>query len=113
MPNAAPLLVESLVHGGSNDVGSMAILPVVQKQHQLLVTLLLCNVVAMEALPIYLDKLFNQYVAIILSVTFVLAFGEVVEGPCDSVIIPDGAPLSAYQYFENVRNFLVAIEEMG
>lgn len=31
----------------------------------------------MQALPIYLDKLFNQYLAIILSVTFVLAFGEV------------------------------------
>ncbi|XP_073131975.1 DUF21 domain-containing protein At4g14240-like [Henckelia pumila] len=55
-----------------------AILPVVQKQHQLLVTLLLCNAAAMEALPIYLDKLFNQYVAIILSVTFVLFFGEVI-----------------------------------
>ncbi|CAI0560009.1 unnamed protein product [Linum tenue] len=52
------------------------ILPVVQKQHQLLVTLLLCNAGAMEALPIYLDKMFNQYVAIILSVTFVLFFGE-------------------------------------
>uniref|UniRef100_A0A9I9EEI5 Uncharacterized protein n=1 Tax=Cucumis melo TaxID=3656 RepID=A0A9I9EEI5_CUCME len=24
-------------------------------------------------------------------------------GPCDSVIIPDGAPLSAYQYFENTH----------
>lgn len=34
----------------------------------------ICN---LQALPIYLDKLFNQYVAIILSVTFVLAFGEV------------------------------------
>ncbi|GAB2221412.1 hypothetical protein Droror1_Dr00012588 [Drosera rotundifolia] len=55
-----------------------AILPVVQKQHQLLVTLLLCNAASMEALPIYLDKLFNQYVAIVLSVTFVLAFGEVI-----------------------------------
>ncbi|CAN7015542.1 hypothetical protein Bca4012_032017 [Brassica carinata] len=55
-----------------------AIFPVVQKQHQLLVTLLLCNAVAMEGLPIYLDKLFNEYVAIILSVTFVLAFGEVI-----------------------------------
>ncbi|XP_059650103.1 DUF21 domain-containing protein At4g14240-like [Cornus florida] len=55
-----------------------AILPVVQKQHQLLVTLLLCNACAMEALPIYLDKLFNQFVAILLSVTFVLAFGEVI-----------------------------------
>ncbi|KAK3189951.1 hypothetical protein Dsin_029512 [Dipteronia sinensis] len=55
-----------------------AILPVVKKQHQLLVTLLLCNACSMEALPIYLDKLFNQYVAIVLSVTFVLAFGEVI-----------------------------------
>lgn len=54
------------------------IFPVVQKQHQLLVTLLLCNAASMEALPIYLDKLFNQYVAIILSVTFVLFFGEVI-----------------------------------
>ena len=38
---------------------------------------------------------------------------KVVEGPSDSVIIPDGAALSAYQYFENVRNFLVAVEELG
>ncbi|KAL8162212.1 hypothetical protein V2J09_013701 [Rumex salicifolius] len=55
-----------------------AILPVVQKQHQLLVTLLLCNACAMEALPLYLDKLVNQFAAIVLSVTFVLAFGEVI-----------------------------------
>ncbi|KAL5995871.1 hypothetical protein ACLOJK_025943 [Asimina triloba] len=54
-----------------------AILPVVQKQHQLLVTLLLCNAVAMEALPICLDKIFHPAVAIILSVSFVLVFGEV------------------------------------
>ena len=36
-----------------------------------------------------------------------------VEAPCDADIIHDGAALSAYQYFENVRNFLVAMEEMG
>lgn len=55
-----------------------AILPVVQKQHQLLVTLLLCNACAMEALPLYLDKIFHPVVAVVLSVTFVLAFGEVI-----------------------------------
>ena len=38
---------------------------------------------------------------------------QVVESPCDSALIPDGAALSAYQYFENVRNFLVAVQEMG
>ncbi|GFP97847.1 putative duf21 domain-containing protein at1g03270 [Phtheirospermum japonicum] len=54
------------------------ITPVVQKQHQLLVTLLLCNAASMEALPIYLDKLFHPVVAVILSVTFVLAFGEII-----------------------------------
>ncbi|CAI9264773.1 unnamed protein product [Lactuca saligna] len=54
------------------------IFPVVQKQHQLLVTLLLCNAASMEALPIYLDKIFNQVVAIVLSVTFVMFFGEVI-----------------------------------
>ncbi|KAG5525413.1 hypothetical protein RHGRI_031915 [Rhododendron griersonianum] len=41
------------------------------------------------------------------------AIPKVVEAPADTGIIPDGAALSAYQYFENVRNFLVAVEEMG
>ncbi|KAK4792613.1 hypothetical protein SAY86_023048 [Trapa natans] len=41
------------------------------------------------------------------------AVPKVVEGPCDSAIIPDGAALSAFQYFKNVRNFLVAIQEVG
>ena len=31
--------------------------PVLEKNHQLLVTLLLCNAAALEALPIFLDKL--------------------------------------------------------
>ncbi|KAI4368313.1 hypothetical protein MLD38_016886 [Melastoma candidum] len=72
--------LEILQRSGTNSEKKQAaaILPVVQKQHQLLVTLLLCNAAAMEALPLYLDRLFNPYVAIILSVTFVLAFGEVI-----------------------------------
>lgn len=55
-----------------------SIFPVVEKQHQLLVTLLLCNAIANEALPIFLDKMVHPVVAVILSVTFVLAFGEVI-----------------------------------
>ncbi|XP_058759311.1 DUF21 domain-containing protein At4g14240-like [Vicia villosa] len=72
--------LEILERSGTHSQKKQAaiILPVVKKQHQLLVTLLLCNAVAMEALPIYLDKLFNQFLAIILSVTFVLFFGEVI-----------------------------------
>ncbi|KAJ8444003.1 hypothetical protein Cgig2_020849 [Carnegiea gigantea] len=41
------------------------------------------------------------------------AVQKVVESPNDPALIPDGAALSAYQYFENVRNFLVAVGEMG
>ncbi|KAK1374027.1 P-loop nucleoside triphosphate hydrolases superfamily protein with CH (Calponin Homology) domain-containing protein [Heracleum sosnowskyi] len=38
---------------------------------------------------------------------------KIVEAPSDAVIIPDGAALSVYQHFENVRNFLVSVERMG
>jgi hypothetical protein len=38
----------------------------------------------MEALPIFLDTMFNEVVAVILSVTFVLAFGEVRGKDCNS-----------------------------
>ncbi|KAK9161659.1 hypothetical protein Syun_008000 [Stephania yunnanensis] len=41
------------------------------------------------------------------------AVPKVVESPGDSIIVPDGAALSAYQYFENVRNFHVAMQGMG
>lgn len=41
------------------------------------------------------------------------AVPKVVETSSDSVVLPDGAALSAYQYFENIRNFLVATQEMG
>lgn len=41
------------------------------------------------------------------------AIPKVVEVPIDSFFILDGAPLSAYQYFENVRNFLVTLQGMG
>ncbi|KAH0469969.1 hypothetical protein IEQ34_001527 [Dendrobium chrysotoxum] len=41
------------------------------------------------------------------------AVPKIVASSGDSVVIPDGAPLSAYQYFENVRNFLVAVQDIG
>ncbi|CAN1807439.1 DUF21 domain-containing protein At4g14230 [Linum perenne] len=89
--------LEILQRSGSNaeKKQAAAILPVVQKQHQLLVTLLLCNAAAMEALPIYLDKMFNQYVAVILSVTFVLFFGEVIpQAICSRYGLAVGANLA-------------------
>lgn len=53
-------------------------MPVIANQHLLLVTLLLCNAGAMEALPVLLDRLVHPLAAIIISVTAVLAFGEII-----------------------------------
>ncbi|XP_022762835.1 DUF21 domain-containing protein At2g14520-like isoform X3 [Durio zibethinus] len=54
------------------------ILPVVKKQHLLLCTLLICNAAAMEALPIFLDSLVTAWGAILISVTLILLFGEII-----------------------------------
>ncbi|XP_006649308.1 DUF21 domain-containing protein At2g14520-like [Oryza brachyantha] len=53
------------------------ILPVVKNQHLLLCTLLIGNSLAMEALPIFLDSLVPSFGAILISVTLILAFGEI------------------------------------
>lgn len=53
------------------------ILPIIKNHHLLLVTLLLNNAVAMEALPIFLDRLVPSWAAILISTTAVLVFGEI------------------------------------
>lgn len=54
------------------------VLPILNKHHMLLVTLLLVNAGANEALPIFLNKLVPEAVSIVLSVTCVLLFGEII-----------------------------------
>ena len=54
------------------------IAPLVKDHHRLLVTLLLLNSIANEALPIFLDAIFPSYWAIIVSVFGVLVFGEII-----------------------------------
>ncbi|KAM7520369.1 hypothetical protein LguiB_019331 [Lonicera macranthoides] len=54
------------------------ILPVVKRQHLLLCTLLLSNAAAMEALPVFLDSLVPDWGAILISVTLILFFGEII-----------------------------------
>ncbi|WOK99022.1 DUF21 domain-containing protein [Canna indica] len=54
------------------------ILPVVKNQHLLLCTLLIGNSLAMEALPIFLDALVPAWGAILISVTLILTFGEII-----------------------------------
>jgi len=57
---------------------SSGILPILKNRHHLMVTLLLMNAMAMEALPIFLDKLSDPVIAIAISVTAVLLFGEII-----------------------------------
>ena len=51
---------------------------VVRHHHWMLCTLLLCNAAAMEALPLFLDQLLSPTLAIIVAVTAVLLFGEII-----------------------------------
>jgi hypothetical protein len=50
----------------------------IKDHHLLLVTLLLWNAAAFESLPIFIDRLVPTAVAIVISVTFILIFGEIV-----------------------------------
>ena len=52
------------------------ILPLLHRRHLLLVTLLLFNSLAAEALPLALGELVPGYAAVIISVTMVLIFGR-------------------------------------
>lgn len=55
-----------------------AILPLIRQRHLLLVKLLLLNSISNEALPLFLDQLVPSYAAVLISVTMVLIFGEIV-----------------------------------
>ncbi|GJZ28962.1 DUF21 domain-containing protein [Tanacetum coccineum] len=71
------------------------IMPIVKNQHLLLCTLLICNAVAMEALPIFLDSILLPWTAILISVTLVVAFGEIIpQAVCSRYGLAIGAKLS-------------------
>jgi len=52
--------------------------PLITRRHLTLVTLLVGNAIAMEALPVFMDILVPKAVAIMLSVTAVVFFGEII-----------------------------------
>nr|XP_043617884.1 DUF21 domain-containing protein At2g14520 [Erigeron canadensis] len=71
------------------------IMPIVKNQHLLLCTLLICNAMAMEALPIFLDSILLPWTAIVISVTLVVAFGEIIpQAVCSRYGLAIGAKLS-------------------
>ncbi|XP_057975688.1 DUF21 domain-containing protein At1g47330 isoform X2 [Malania oleifera] len=71
--------LEVLIKSGrpQDRIHASKIFPVVKNQHLLLCTLLIGNSLAMESLPIFLDKLVPPWAAILISVTLILMFGEI------------------------------------
>lgn len=75
-----PTSLEVLRRGGKPKEQRYAarIVKLVKRHHLLLVTLLIANACAVEAMPVFLGKLTHEVVAIVVSVTAVLLFGEII-----------------------------------
>jgi len=85
------------------------ILPLVKQHHLLLVTLLLSNAAAVESMPLFLDKISNPVTAVIVSVTAVLIFGEVVpQALCTRYGLAIGAAMSPFVMFLIIVTFPVS-----
>ncbi|XP_013775250.1 DUF21 domain-containing protein At4g33700-like [Limulus polyphemus] len=75
------------------------IIPLVEKHHLLLVTLIFGNAAAVEAMPLFLDRVSNPITAVVVSVTAVLLVGEVIpQALCTRFGLAIGATLSPYVY---------------
>jgi metal transporter CNNM len=87
--------MELLKRTGTEHEKRMAarITPIISNQHYLLVTLLMCNAVAMEGLPLVLDRLADPWIAVLISVSVVLVFGEIVpQAVCSRCAAGPAAP---------------------
>ncbi|XP_068698745.1 uncharacterized protein [Montipora foliosa] len=85
------------------------ILPIVEKHHLLLVTLLLANAAAVESMPIFMDRISSPIIAICVSVTAVLLFGEVVpQALCTRYGLAIGAVMAPFVKLLMVLLFVVA-----
>lgn len=76
----SPLQLEIKLENGTEQEieDAKRILPILERKHLMLATLLLSNAFAMESLPIFLNAILPASLAIILSTTVVLIFGEIV-----------------------------------
>jgi ankyrin repeat/SOCS box protein 13/metal transporter CNNM len=106
-----PMTLEIVQKGGEPKDRKYAarILPIVKKHHLLLVTLLLSNAAAMETLPIFLDRISSPVIAILISVTMVLFFGEIIpQALCHRFGLAIGATLVPLVQFLMVLLFIIA-----
>eukprot|EP01104_Vermistella_antarctica_P021650 TRINITY_DN994_c0_g1_i2.p1 TRINITY_DN994_c0_g1~~TRINITY_DN994_c0_g1_i2.p1 ORF type:complete len:660 (-),score=148.71 TRINITY_DN994_c0_g1_i2:31-1950(-) len=103
--------LEILINSGTPVNASYAsrILPLVRHHHLLLVTLLIANAAAMEMLPIFLDRVVGPIPAIVLSITAVLFFGEIIpQALCTRYGLAIGANLAWFVWIIIALTFVVS-----
>lgn len=98
-----PNTLKVIMEGGkpAQAKSAKAVLPLVRHHHLLLVTLLLCNAGVNESLPLFLDDLVPSPIyAILISVTAVLMFGEVIpQALCSKHGLRIGSFFSPFVWF--------------
>uniref|UniRef100_A0A1I8HJ03 CNNM transmembrane domain-containing protein n=1 Tax=Macrostomum lignano TaxID=282301 RepID=A0A1I8HJ03_9PLAT len=74
------LSLKVLCDSGTGETKRFAqrLFPIIKRHHWLLVTLLLGNAACVEAMPLFLDRVSDPVTAVLVSVTAVLFFGEVI-----------------------------------
>lgn len=74
------LMLELKIMNGTDDEKKQAkrIMPILNQRHWLLVSLLIMNTATMETLPLCLNEIFSEVVSVIISVTVVLIFGDII-----------------------------------
>ncbi|CAG0923043.1 unnamed protein product, partial [Notodromas monacha] len=75
-----PLTLKVVSESGSTETQrrrAKRLLPLVRNHHLVLVSLVLANAAAVEAMPIFLNGITNEIVAVLVSVTVVLFLGEI------------------------------------
>jgi metal transporter CNNM len=89
-----PMNIEILRRSGPPAVRKQAaaVAPLVKRHHLVLVTMLLIQAAATEALPLFLDRLVGPVVAVALSVSGVVIFGEILP---NAVFSKHGLAISA------------------
>lgn len=96
MVSIEPLEMAIKLRSGTEEEKRYAqnVLPLISKHHLLIVTLMLFNATANEALPIVLDALMPAWLSVVLSVTLVLLMGEII--PSAVLTGPDGLRIASF-----------------
>jgi metal transporter CNNM len=88
---------------------TIAAVQLLRRPHFLLVSLVLCNSLANTALPLFIDRLLNPLAALLISVTAILVFGEVMpQAICKRYGLEVGAYLSWLVYVLMIITFPIS-----